>query len=516
MAARDDTPAFRGRAGDGSLRGWKEIAAFLGVDERTVKRWEQSRGLPVRRVPGKARAPVFVFPDELTAWLASRDGQLAEPAVAGPAPDAAGRNRPRLLAGLALAVAVLAGLLLWRLQQPAPSAADARRLAAIAAMADRLERQPGTLKMRAALTSEAATQLARVAEASDASPALKREAAATWLRLASVQDSTNRPSLRDAAAADASLARAWLLVAGDNSRPGRHLAGRVLLAQALHHAGARRLPPAVAALERARPLLADADASTRSDLALAMSELASWQGRYAETVQLATAQFQPLGRLPADDWLRQVRARDLAAEGEYYQGRLAQAAQLYGAALSGAQAGARQWPEEPRLRWAIHRQQWNVGTTLLQSGETGPALPQLHAARDGWLAMAQADPDDAALAWWLRTARMSYGEGLAAAGQLQAAIAELSLSLAERRSALAAAPASIDRQDALVAGLGALGNTLARSGRVAEGCLLLNEARDVIGRMAKAGQLAPNDIDRLVKGQQQSRARWCRATTAGA
>jgi hypothetical protein len=99
---------------------------------------------------------------------------------------------------------------------------------------------------------------------------------------------------------------------------------------------------------------------------------------------------------------------------------------------------------------------------------------------------------------------------------LPAAIAELSLSLAERRSALAAAPASIDRQDALVAGLGALGNTLARSGRVAEGCLLLNEARDVIGRMAKAGQLAPNDIDRLVKGQQQSRARWCRATTAGA
>ncbi len=51
------------------LTSWKEIAAFLGRGERTVKRWEQSRGLPVRRYPGAANASVFAYVDEIEAWL---------------------------------------------------------------------------------------------------------------------------------------------------------------------------------------------------------------------------------------------------------------------------------------------------------------------------------------------------------------------------------------------------------------------------------------------------------------
>ena len=49
--------SLRPAAGDGRLRSWKEIASYFGADERTVKRWEVSRGLPVHRVPGGARAP---------------------------------------------------------------------------------------------------------------------------------------------------------------------------------------------------------------------------------------------------------------------------------------------------------------------------------------------------------------------------------------------------------------------------------------------------------------------------
>jgi tetratricopeptide (TPR) repeat protein len=51
---------------------WKEIAAFFGRDERTVKRWEKERGLPVHRVPGQ-RGGVFAYADELTVWLNSSD-----------------------------------------------------------------------------------------------------------------------------------------------------------------------------------------------------------------------------------------------------------------------------------------------------------------------------------------------------------------------------------------------------------------------------------------------------------
>jgi hypothetical protein len=49
--------------------GWKEIARRLDKDVSTVMRGEEERGLPVRRVPGKARGSVFVYEDELVAWL---------------------------------------------------------------------------------------------------------------------------------------------------------------------------------------------------------------------------------------------------------------------------------------------------------------------------------------------------------------------------------------------------------------------------------------------------------------
>jgi tetratricopeptide (TPR) repeat protein len=51
------------------LNSWKEIASFFGRDERTVRRWEKERGLPIRRLPGGEKGGVFVFTDELSGWL---------------------------------------------------------------------------------------------------------------------------------------------------------------------------------------------------------------------------------------------------------------------------------------------------------------------------------------------------------------------------------------------------------------------------------------------------------------
>ncbi len=61
------------------LVGWKDIAAYLGKTERTVKRWGASRGLPVYRVPGGAKASVYAFPAELNDWLTSRSTTDPEP-----------------------------------------------------------------------------------------------------------------------------------------------------------------------------------------------------------------------------------------------------------------------------------------------------------------------------------------------------------------------------------------------------------------------------------------------------
>jgi tetratricopeptide (TPR) repeat protein len=51
------------------LDSWKEIAVFLNRGERTVKRWETERGLPVHRVPGGGRSAVFAYTNELADWL---------------------------------------------------------------------------------------------------------------------------------------------------------------------------------------------------------------------------------------------------------------------------------------------------------------------------------------------------------------------------------------------------------------------------------------------------------------
>jgi hypothetical protein len=51
------------------LTSWKEIAAYLGCDERTAQRRETECGLPVHRMPGRKRGSVFAFKHELDAWL---------------------------------------------------------------------------------------------------------------------------------------------------------------------------------------------------------------------------------------------------------------------------------------------------------------------------------------------------------------------------------------------------------------------------------------------------------------
>jgi hypothetical protein len=54
------------------LNGWKEIAAHFGKGVRTVQRWEQVYGLPVRRVSGEGGEIVFAFAEELDAWEQNR------------------------------------------------------------------------------------------------------------------------------------------------------------------------------------------------------------------------------------------------------------------------------------------------------------------------------------------------------------------------------------------------------------------------------------------------------------
>jgi tetratricopeptide (TPR) repeat protein len=78
LSARDKTGHFRTfqampqdrrrPPGNRRLDSWKEIASFFDRDERTVRRWEKERDLPVRRLPG-LRGGVYAFTDDLSQWM---------------------------------------------------------------------------------------------------------------------------------------------------------------------------------------------------------------------------------------------------------------------------------------------------------------------------------------------------------------------------------------------------------------------------------------------------------------
>jgi len=57
------------------LTSWKEIATYLGKGVRTVQRWEQQFGLPVRRPNEKAKGIVHATRQELDAWLETQWSQ---------------------------------------------------------------------------------------------------------------------------------------------------------------------------------------------------------------------------------------------------------------------------------------------------------------------------------------------------------------------------------------------------------------------------------------------------------
>jgi len=109
------------------LNSWKEIAAYLDRDPRTVQMWEKNEDLPVHRLAHRARASVYAFTGEIDAWLLARSRAAAVAPEAGPEPPASLESppvatttlaerlgaHPYLWAGVALGFAALLAVGLW-------------------------------------------------------------------------------------------------------------------------------------------------------------------------------------------------------------------------------------------------------------------------------------------------------------------------------------------------------------------------------------------------------------------
>src|SRR5215813_7782967 len=63
------------------LEGWKQIAAYLKRDVRTVQRWERTEQFPVRRQMHRKLASVLAFKDELDRWMDQRSSLQSKKAT---------------------------------------------------------------------------------------------------------------------------------------------------------------------------------------------------------------------------------------------------------------------------------------------------------------------------------------------------------------------------------------------------------------------------------------------------
>jgi hypothetical protein len=88
------------------LLGWKAIGQFLGCTERTARRWESDRALPVHRIPGGGRRAVWAHADELSTWLETLPSEVqaslrAEQDLEEPGPPEALAETPPAAAPIA-------------------------------------------------------------------------------------------------------------------------------------------------------------------------------------------------------------------------------------------------------------------------------------------------------------------------------------------------------------------------------------------------------------------------------
>ncbi len=82
------------RISEDRLNSWKEIAAYLNRDVRTVQRWEKREGMPVHRHLHDSKGSVYASRAELDAWTLSRDLRAAQEQENGNAAPSADPTAP--------------------------------------------------------------------------------------------------------------------------------------------------------------------------------------------------------------------------------------------------------------------------------------------------------------------------------------------------------------------------------------------------------------------------------------
>ncbi|HZD53437.1 MAG TPA: hypothetical protein VE175_10330 [Woeseiaceae bacterium] len=154
MSRADIQPAIFGETPDHErLSSWKEIAAYLKREVRTVQRWEKEEGLPVHRLQHKKQGTVYAYRAELEAWLTKRR-QRDDAKVMKAGHRLGARWLNVLVATAVLAVMAVATYASWRVLRPPP-----RKAILVVLPFENLSGDPGEDYFSEGLTEEMITQV---------------------------------------------------------------------------------------------------------------------------------------------------------------------------------------------------------------------------------------------------------------------------------------------------------------------------------------------------------------------
>ena len=107
-----------GASSEDRLDSWKEIAAYLGREVRTVQGWEKTEALPIHRHQHARQGTVYAFRSELDAWKQARKSvpeaaHEVEAPAPSPAPAPARKSTPIFVAAAGIGLLAIAGTFLW-------------------------------------------------------------------------------------------------------------------------------------------------------------------------------------------------------------------------------------------------------------------------------------------------------------------------------------------------------------------------------------------------------------------